>query len=77
MGVRISEIKAGNNFSVLTVMNEIKLPEEEAGIELGSRFAKNLGFYDDVPWTADGADGRAVSVSVVFASCLMFLRFVS
>jgi hypothetical protein len=65
MGVRISEIKAGNNFSVLTVMNEIKLPEEEAGIELGSRFAKNLGFYDDVPWSAEG-DGRGnVNVSVV------------
>ena len=62
MGVKISEVKAANNFSIMTLTNEIKLPEEENGIELGSRFAKNLGFFEDAPWSETDARGT-VNVS--------------
>ena len=59
MGIKIADNR--NTLSSLTSMmmispSEYKFDASDSGIDLGSRFAKTLGFYDDIPWTSEDDD---------------------
>jgi hypothetical protein len=56
MGIRVGEGRA-NSYSSLMMMNAQENKQEEGGVEHGSRFAKSLGFYDDIAWPADSLAG--------------------
>lgn len=63
MGIKILESRgsvAGLNMMMMTP-NDFRQEAADSGVEHGSRFAKSLGFYDDVPWTASETDNGDVS----------------
>ena len=56
MGIKIIEGRnslAGIGSMMMMSPNDFKLEAADIGVDLGSRFAKSLGFYDDVPFSGD------------------------
>jgi hypothetical protein len=58
MGIQVTDIKPQHNVSSLMSLMSDSEPQcdNEGGLEHGSNFAKNLGFYDECSWS-EGQDG--------------------
>lgn len=58
MGIQISDTKPQHhNLASLNQLMEAKV--EEGGMNHGSRYARSLGFYDDIAWPSDGTESQA------------------
>ncbi len=65
MGIRVMDMKPAHNLnSLLNIIDndDNEAVDTEGGIEHGSEFAKNLGFYDDSDW-ADAIDDDSYNTS--------------